>query len=138
MIASIKNILGKLPEKTWSILAVFLGISLVSTPIAIAYLIVNSGSIEYKNADTEINLKGKRLAKDNSDLIFKLTEKLNKLEKANQELSESVKRKKLDKQLKPQIEKIDRAILESEIVAEDLKTNQEELPHFVEDNPIEK
>lgn len=133
MLASITNILSKVSEKTWAIVAVFLGISCISTPIAIAYLIVNSGSIEYKNADTEINLKGKKLTADNTELIVKLREKLNKLELANQELSQSIKRKKLEKQLQPEIEKIDRAIVESGLVAEDLELNQEELQDLVEE-----
>ncbi len=133
MLSYIVNILSKIPQKAWLVLAGFLGISCISTPIAIAYLIVNSGSIEYKNADTEINLKGKELTEYNTDLINKLTEKLNKLEEANKELSQTIKRKKLDKHLQPEIEKVDRAIVESEIVVEDLTKNQEELQDLVEE-----
>lgn len=133
MLSYIANILTKIPAKTWGILAVFIGISCISTPLAIAYLIVNSGSIEYKNADTEINLKGKELTKDNTELVNKLTEKLNKLEEANNQLSQTIKRKKLHEQLQPEIEKVDRAIVESEIVVEDLTKNQEELQDLVEE-----
>ena len=133
MLSYIANILSKIPQKAWSILAGFIGISCISTPIAISYLVVNSGSIEYKNADTEINLKGKKITEDNTELIEKLREKLNKIELANKELSEAIKQKKLEKQLQPQIEKVDRAIVESGLVAEDLEGNQEELQDFVKD-----
>ena len=114
-------------------MAGLIGISCISTPIAIAYLVVNSGSIEYKNADTQINLKGKKLTEDNTELVLKLSEKLELLEAANKELADSIKQKKLDKQLQPHIDKVDRAIVESEIVVEDLTKNQEELQDLVEE-----
>ncbi|MDJ0572165.1 MAG: hypothetical protein QNJ53_24415 [Pleurocapsa sp. MO_192.B19] len=133
MLSYIANILSKIPQKAWSILAGLIGISCISTPIAIAYLVVNSGSIEYKNADTQINLKGKKLTEDNTELVLKLSEKLELLEAANKELADSIKQKKLDKQLQPHIDKVDRAIVESEIVVEDLTKNQEELQDLVEE-----
>ena len=132
MLTYITHILQKVDRSFWKIFA----ITFITTPIAITYMVVHSGSIEYKNADIQINLQGKKLTDDTTELIQKLTEKLNKLEMANKELSGELKRKKLDKQLQPQIEKVDRAIVESGMVAEDLTKNQEQLKDFVEEiNP---
>lgn len=114
-------------------MAGFLGVSTVTTPIAIAYLIVNSGSIEYKTGETEINLKGKQLTSTNQEKTKKLEEQLERQRQMIQELAETAKKKKVDRQLKPEIEKLEKAAVESKIRLEDVADSNEQLNDFVEE-----
>ncbi len=133
MFKNIGNFINLLPKKFWFILAGFLGVSTVTTPIAIAYLIVNSGSIEYKTGETEINLKGKQLTSTNQEKTKKLEEQLERQRQMIQELAETAKKKKVDRQLKPEIEKLEKAAVESKIRLEDVADSNEQLNDFVEE-----
>ncbi|MDJ0591974.1 MAG: hypothetical protein QNJ72_18620 [Pleurocapsa sp. MO_226.B13] len=133
MFKNIVNIINLLPKQFWFILAGFLGVSSATTPIAIAYLIVNSGSIEYKTGETEINLKGKRLTNVNEEKTKKLEQQLERQNQIIQELAEAAKNKKVDGKLKPQIEKLEESAVESKIRLEDVADSNEELNNFVEE-----
>ena len=110
----------------------FLGVSSITTPIAIAYLIVNSGSIEYKTGETEVNLKGKQIINQSLDNTAKLEEQINKLIQSNQELTQAAKEKNVDQKLSPEIANAKKAAVESKIRLEDVSNTNKELKEFVE------
>ena len=132
MAGSIGNILDKLPQTGKLIILGGLAIAVATLPTAIALVLINSGSIEYKTQDTHINLKGKELTTINSENTKKLQQQIDKLIEANQELAQAAKQKKVERMLKPQIEKVEQAVAESEIRLEDVSDSQQELNYFVE------
>ena len=138
MVGFIGNILDKLSDKGKIVLFAGLAIALATLPTAVALVLINSGSIEYKTEDTEINLKGKELTAINNENTKKLQEQIDKLIEANRELAEAAKRKKVDKVLKPQIDKVEQAVVESEIRLEDVSDSQSELKDFVEKKIVEE
>jgi F420-0:gamma-glutamyl ligase-like protein len=116
----ILDTLAKAKSIIWIILAVSLGITIVSTPMAIAYIVGQSSSIDITARGTEINLKGKEI----NDSVDELLLRLQALESANNELLAAAKNKK---GLSEKVEKVEGAIAESTSIAEDLTTKQAEL-----------
>ncbi len=132
MLNFISSTLKTLPDKFWYVMGGFLGVSSITTPIAIAYLIVNSGSIQYKAGETEVNLKGKQIINQSLDNTAKLEEQINKLIESNIELTQAAKEKNVDKKLKPEIASAEQAAAESKIRLEDVSVTNKELKEFVE------
>ena len=132
MLNFIFNILKTLPSSFWRVMAFFLGVSSITTPIAIAYLIVNSGSIEYRTGQTEVNLKGKQIINQSLDNTAKLEEQVNKLIQSNVELMDAAEQKKVDKKLSPEIANAKKAAVESIVRLEDVSNTNKELKEFVE------
>ena len=135
MVNFIFNILKTFPSSFWRVMAFFLGVSSITTPIAIAYIIVNSGSIEYRTGETEVNLKGKQIINQSLDNNAKLEEQVNKLIRSNIELTEAAKEKNVDKKLKPEIAVAEQAAVESKITLEDVSSSNKELKEFVDTRP---
>lgn len=126
MLTFVLKVLKALPANFWYILGCFLGVSSITTPIALAYLVANSGSIIYKAGNTEINLKGKEINNSVDELLLRLQA----LESANNELLAAAKNKipQGDNEgLSAQIEKVEGAIAQSTSIAEDLSDKQTEL-----------
>lgn len=136
MLTSIFSILKALPSNFWYVLAGFLGVSSITTPIAIAFLIVNSASFEYKAGTTEINLKGKELTDINQANIDKLEEQIAYQNQTILELTSAAKEKNLGKKL-PQLKKVEQAAVESEIRLSDVQSSSAELKDFVEETIAE-
>ncbi len=132
MLNFILGIFKILPDKFWYVMAGFLGVSSITTPIAIAYLIVNSGSIEYKTGETEVNLKGKQIINQSLDNTAKLEEQIDKLIQSNVELTQAAKEKNVAKKLTPEIANAEQAAVESKIRLEDVSNTNKELKEFVE------
>jgi uncharacterized protein YwgA len=132
MLNFISNTLKTLPDKFWYVVGGFLGVSSITTPIAIAYLIVNSGSIQWKTGQTEVNLKGKQLVTTSQNDTEKLESQINELIKSNQELAEAAKAKNLDKKLEPEIAKVEEAAQASKVRLEDVTSSNKEVKDFVE------
>ena len=137
MATFIGNILDKLPAKGKLLILGGIAIAVASLPTAIAWVLINSGGIEYKTEDTEINLRGKQLTAINDENTKKLQQQIDQLIEANKELAETAKKKKVDQVLKPQIEKVEKAVTESEIRLEDVSDSQKELKEFVEQEIVE-
>ena len=131
------SILDKLSQKGKLIIFAGLAVAVATLPTAIALVLINSGSLEFKNQDTEINLKGKELTAINDDNTKKLQQQIDKLIEANKELAEAAKRQKVDQVLQPQIDKVEQAVAESEIRLEDVNDSQSELKDFVEKEIVE-
>ncbi len=105
--------------------------SSITTPIAIAFLIVNSGSFQYKAGNTEINLKGKELTNINEANTVKLQEQIERQNQAILELTQAAKDKNLEQKL-PELKEVQKAVVESEIRLNDVQSSQEKLKNFVE------
>lgn len=131
MLTSIFSILKALPSNFWYVLAGFLGVSSITTPIAIAFLIVNSASFEYKAGTTEINLKGKQLADINQANIDKLEEQIAYQNQTILELTSAAREKNLGKKL-PQLKEVEQAVVESSIRLDDVNQSQTELNKFID------
>jgi len=93
--------------------------------MAIAYIVGQSSSIDITARGTEINLKGKEI----NDSVDELLLRLQTLETANNELLAAAKNKK---GLSAQVIKVEGAIAESTVVAEDLSVKQAELKTLLE------
>lgn len=132
MLTFIFNTLKAFPSNFWYVLAGFLGMSSITTPIALCYLIVNSSGIVYKTGETEINLKGKELTSINEENIDKLQAQLEHQNQKILELTEAAKAKNLEQKL-PQLKEVQESVAESEIRLDDVTSSNEELKHFVEE-----
>jgi hypothetical protein len=132
MFTFIFNTLKTLPTNFWYVLAGFLGVSSITTPIALSYLIVNSSAIVYKTGETEINLKGKELTSINEENIDKLQQQIEHQNQKILELTQAAKAKNLDTKL-PELKEVQKAVVESEIRLNDVTTSNEELKDFVEE-----
>jgi hypothetical protein len=132
MLTFILNTLKTLPSNFWCVLAGFLGVSSITTPIALSYLIVNSSAIVYKTGQTEINLKGKELTSINEDNIDKLQQQIDHQNQKILELTQAAKAKNLDSKL-PELKEVQKAVVESEIRLNDVTSSNEELKNFVEE-----
>jgi hypothetical protein len=127
------NTLKTLPTNFWHVFGAFLGLSSVTTPIAAAFLIANSGSINYSVGDTQIMLQGKQLSKINESNLAKLEEQLKAQNQTITELTEAAKEKNLEQKLKPELKQLQDAVVESEMRLEDVQDSQEELNDFVKE-----
>lgn len=115
MLKFLNDALKSLPEVFWVTVASFLGISTITTPIAIAYLVVNSGGINYVTPEREIRVLGKKAASKSQNTnrelqveIVELGKQIENLDRGNcwerrekvEELKESYA------ELKPTAEKV--------------------------------
>jgi hypothetical protein len=106
MLGSFISICKSLPADFWYVLGGFLGASSITTPIAIAFLIVNSGTINYKTGDTEIMMQGKQLSSINADNMAKLEAQLEAQNQAILELTDAARKKNLEQKLKPELKQL--------------------------------
>lgn len=132
MLTFISATLKALPSNFWYVMAGFLGVSSITTPIALCFLIINSGSFVYKTGNTEINLKGKELTNINEANTAKLQEQIERQNHAILELTQAAKDKNLEQKL-PQLKEVQKAVVESEIRLNDVQSSQEELNNYVEE-----
>ena len=114
-------------------MGICLGISAITTPLAIAYLIVNSSQITYSNAETQIELRGKELSETEREKQLALEKQIQSLIAANAELRQAAKRQKVDRVLAPQIQKIELEEVKSQVRLEDSQEASKELSQFVEE-----
>lgn len=132
MLSSIIGTLKTWPNCFWYVFGSLTGISLITTPFAIAIAIVNSGSIQWQNGQTVVNLQGKQLIAENENNTEKLIEQINLLIKSNDDLVSAAKQKKLARKLIPEIENAQQAAEDSKLRLEDAQSSQAELKDFVE------
>ena len=87
MLNLITGTIKLLPAKFWVFFGAFLGLSTITTPIAISYLIVNSGGINYVTESKEIKILGKKAVAEtqhsNKDLQKKLAQMDRQLNRLN-------------------------------------------------------
>jgi hypothetical protein len=136
MFTSFIAICKSLPADFWYVLGGFLGVSSVTTPIAIAFLISNSGTINYKAGDTEIMLHGKELSTINADNMAKLEAQLEAQNQTILELTDAARKKNLEQKLKPELKQLQEDVQESQIRLEDAQESQEDLSNFVEEQSM--
>lgn len=124
----LQSIIKSLPVKFWFILAIFIGTSIVTTPIALTYLLVHSGGINYKTEDTEINVVGKKIANETEYSNKKLKEKLLTLEQKIENLKSSGKQN-------PDyfIEQVDKSFEDLKPTATEAIENSNELTEIISD-----
>ena len=129
------SILDKLSDRCWEILFVGLAIAIASCPIALMLLATQGGGLEYKTADRTIYLKGKtkELTIDNNLKLQKLETQLQTLNESNRALLEAAKRKKVDRVLRPEIDKVEADITESKNKFKEVEASAAQLNEFVED-----
>jgi hypothetical protein len=132
MLTSFISICKSLPADFWYVLGGFLGASSITTPIAIAFLIVNSGTINYKTGDTEIMLHGKELSTINADNMAKLESQLEAQNQTILQLTDAARKKNLEQKLKPELKQLQQDVQESQIRLEDAQESQADLSEFVE------
>jgi hypothetical protein len=131
MLTFVYNSCKRLPHNFWYVFGAFLGISSITTPIAIAYLVVNSNGIVYKAGETEINLKGKELRAVNDENINKLETQLEIQNQKILQLTQAAKAKKLEGKL-PELKEVEQASKEAELRLEDVTNSSNDLQDFVE------
>lgn len=117
--------LSKADKDIWIILAASVGVSLISTPIAIAYIVSQSSSIDIVSKGTEINLRSDELNQSAGELLIRLDE----LERANRELVQAAR---AGKPIKGKLAQVENAIEDSTAIAEDLGEQQAQLDLLVE------
>jgi hypothetical protein len=123
----------RLPDDFWYVLGGFLGISSVTTPIAIAFLVASAGTINYKTGNTEIMLQGQELSTINADNMAKLEAQLAAQNQTILQLTDAARKKNLEQKLKPELTKLQEEVQESQIRLEDAQESQEDLSNFVEE-----
>jgi hypothetical protein len=131
MLTSFISICKSLPADFWYVLGGFLGASSITTPIAIAFLIVNSGTINYKTGDTEIMLHGKELSTINADNMAKLESQLEAQNQTILQLTDAARKKNLEQKLKPELKQLQQDVQESQIRLEDAQESQADLSEFL-------
>jgi hypothetical protein len=127
------SICKTLPSDFWYVLGGFLGVSTITTPLAIAFLIASTGTINYKTGETEIVLQGKELTTINTDNMAKLEAQLKAQNQTILELTDAARKKNLEQKLKPELKQLQEDVQESQIRLEDAQESQEDLIDYVEE-----
>lgn len=130
------SIYNSLPNSFWYAFGAFFGISSITTPIAIAFLVANAGAINYKAGGTEILLEGKSLNKINEDNLAQLEAQLKAQNQTILELTDAARKKNLEQKLKPELKELEAAVIESELRFEDVQESQEDLQNYIEEQEI--
>lgn len=136
MVTFLLNVLKTLPSNFWYVLGAALGVSSITTPIAIAYLVANSGSINYRTGNTEIILEGKHLSSVNEQNLTLLEQQLNTQNQKIIDLTEAAKEKNIEQKLKPELKELQLAAQESEIRLNDAKASNDELKTYVDERSL--
>ncbi len=123
----ISNILDKLSEKFWVIVAISMGCFITPIGFGVASLLVRSSSLSYESGDTKINVGQVKKISNNTEYANKvLKDKISRLEQEINSL------KQLDDN--PQIEKVNRAFSELKPTANQAIESSEELTELIEQN----
>ncbi len=125
------KILSNLDEKVKLVLAFGLSFGLATFPFSIAFLVMNRGTLTYKDQNTEIVLDGKKQLAVSEENTEKLESQLHEQNKLIQELVTDAKKKKVDNKL-PKIKELEQSAQESEVRLDDFTQSQEKLNNFVE------
>lgn len=120
------------PTSFWHVFGAFLGLSSVTTPIAIAFLIVNSGTINYSAGGTQIMLEGKRLNRQNEANLSLLEAQLESQKQTILQLTDAARKKNLEGKLKPELNQLQKEAEESQNRLEAAQESQEDLSIYVE------
>lgn len=122
----------RLPDDFWYVLGGFLGISSITTPIAIAFLLASAGTINYKTGNTEIMLQGQELSTINADNMAKLEAQLAAQNQTILQLTDAARKKNLEQKLKPELKQLQQDVEQSQIRLEDAQESQADLAKYVE------
>ena len=116
-----------LPKVFWITLAAFLGVSTITTPIAIAYLVVNSGGINYVTPEREIRVLGKKAKNESKNTNRELQAEIVKLGKQIENLNQGNYQER-----KEQVEELKETYAELKPTAEKVIESSEDLQDIVE------
>ena len=127
MSSFISNILSKLSEKFWVIIAISAGCFMTPIGFGVASLLVRSSSLSYESGDTKINVGQVKKISNNTEYANKiLKDKISRLEQEINSL------KQFDNN--PQIEKVNRAFTSLKPTATQAIESSEELTELIEKN----
>lgn len=126
------NFCKTLPADFWYVLGGFLGISSVTTPIAIAFLLASAGTINYKTGNTEIMLQGQELNSINADNMKQLEAQLAAQNQTILQLTDAARKKNLEQKLKPELKQLQDDVEASQIRLEDAQESQADLSEYLE------
>lgn len=126
MIDKIAKLTKTLPTAFWVTLAGFIGVSTISTPLAIAYLVVHSGGINYTTEDTQIRVLGKKAVNETEYSNKVLQQRLQQLETNIRQLKQSDPQTQAEK-----IEDVERSFEDLKPTAEKAIENSEDLKDIV-------
>ena len=134
MASFISTTLSKLSDRVYLTLSIGIAIAIGTSPVAATLLLINSGSLSIKTENREIDFKGKgrAVAEKNDEKVEKLQTQFDELYSDYQELARIAERRKSDRVLNSQVEKLDRSFTESGIRLDDVKESQKEVEEFVE------
>ena len=121
---NIFTLFDHLPPKAKAILLGAIAFAIASTPVCIAVIVANSGSISVKHQDTEINLQGKTKALAND------AEYSNKILKARLEDLET----EMNKVNRPEFTAVKESFAELKPTAETAIADSQELNEVIEDS----
>ena len=119
--------LKSLPQIFWVTVASFLGVSTITTPIAIAYLVVNSGGINYVTPEREIRVLGKKAASKSQNTNRELEAEIIKLGKQIESLNQGSYTQRKEK-----VEELKETYAELKPTAEKAIESSENLQDIVE------
>lgn len=116
-----------LPDIFWITLAGFVGISTITTPIALVYFLTHSQGFNYVRGDTEIKVLGRNAARNTQQTNQQLRNKLDKLEAEIAELKRASPR-----QQRRIIKDVEQTFEELKPTAQTAIENSEDLSEIVE------
>ena len=130
------------PKEKTIILGVFCtGIAgaILTVPVCLTVVAVNSKNLSFKTNSVQIGLSGKGEELTAVDELNnqKFEQEFEKLKEELNQLKEAAKKKKVDRVLSPQLDKLEQSVDVAEIRLQDVKKSSEEVKEFVKEAIIE-
>ena len=121
------NLLAKIPEKIWSQVAIFAGISLVILSGSIGLVVIRASNVSYSHGKTNINIDTKKVksAFNNTEYTVNVLEQ--KIETLNQKIEQ------FEDSNNPEVREVVESVREIEPVVEELERNNSELLNAVKE-----
>lgn len=132
MVKFLGDIFKSLPTNFWVVLGGFIGVSTITTPIALVYFLTHSQGFDYVRGDTEIKVLGRNATRNTAQSNQNLRDKLNQLETEVSQLKRAN-----PKQQEQIIKELGQTVKESKKVAETAIENSEDLTKVVEETIAE-
>ena len=119
-------LLAKIPEKIWSLLAIFGGISLVILSGSVGLVVIRASNLSYSNGKTNINIDAKKVkaASNNTEYTVNVLEE--KIKTLNQKIEQ------FEGSNNPEVREVVESVREIEPVVQELERNNEQLIQAVE------